>query len=174
MPRPAYDKKQRMTEVKSACSPCCTPHASVPDSTPSLLTVEIARKRRAKEAAAATAPPTIASAPAPRAVPTIASAPAPQAPSRPMGLVAIGGMLDAPALPHKVLFVQGLPHSVDQAVLRALFAQFPQFKEVRTVEARPGIAFIEYEHEAAAGAAMAGLQGFSLDGESISITYAKR
>ena len=82
--------------------------------------------------------------------------------------------MDAPAMPHNILFVQGLPLSVDAAVLRALFAQFPLFKEVRTVEARPGIAFVEYDHEAAAGAAMAGLQGFQLEGESMSITYARR
>jgi hypothetical protein len=136
--------------------------------------VEIARKRRAKEAAAAAAPPSIAAAPAPRAAPTIAPAPAPLLAPRPLGLMAVGGILEAPALPHNILFVQGLPHSVDAAVLRALFAQFPMFREVRMVEARPGIAFVEYDNEGAATAAMAGLQGFKLDGESISITYARK
>jgi len=78
-------------------------------------------------------------------------------------------------LPHKILFVQGLPESADAALLKSLFAQFPGFREVRTVEARPGIAFVEYEGEAAAGVALAGLQALAIDEDHrLTISYAKR
>ncbi len=45
--------------------------------------------------------------------------------------------------PNKILFVQNLPENSNEAMLGMLFQQFPGFREVRMVEARPGIAFVE-------------------------------
>ena len=50
------------------------------------------------------------------------------------------GMANAP---NKILFVQNLPETSNEAMLGMLFQQFPGFREVRMVEARPGIAFVE-------------------------------
>lgn len=47
------------------------------------------------------------------------------------------------APPNKILFVQNLPENSTEAMLAMLFQQFPGFREVRMVEARPGIAFVE-------------------------------
>jgi U2 small nuclear ribonucleoprotein B'' len=64
---------------------------------------------------------------------------------------------------------------MEAAVLKSLFVPFPGFREVRLIEARPGIAFAEFEGELQAGAALAGLQGLKVDDEhTMAITYAKR
>ena len=49
--------------------------------------------------------------------------------------------------PNKILFVQNLPEASTSQMLSMLFQQFPGYKEVRLVEGRPGIAFVEYENE---------------------------
>jgi hypothetical protein len=162
--RPPYDKAKRKAEVKGAHRP----HAPTMRS-PFGLSVEISKKRRAKEAAAAIAPPSIAAASAPRAAPSIAPAPAPfPVPSsvRPLGFGA--------GLPHKILFVQNLPQMIALSVLTALFTQFPGFREVRLIEARPGIAFVEYDDEVLASAALSGLQGFRIEDEPIILSFANR
>ena len=70
---------------------------------------------------------------------------------------------------------QGLPEAIEASVLKALFVQFPGFREVRLIEARPGIAFVEFENEMQAGVALAGLQSFKVDEDhTMVITYAKR
>ena len=70
---------------------------------------------------------------------------------------------------------QGLPESIEASVLKALFVQFPGFREVRLIEARPGIAFVEFDNEMQAGVALAGLQSFKVDEDhTMVITYAKR
>jgi len=105
------------------------------------------------------------------------------------------GMQDGPPLPHKILFLQartaaplrvaltrltrtthqGLPESIEASVLKAVFVQFPGFREVRLIEARPGIAFVEFDNEMQAGVALAGLQSFKVDEDhTMVITYAKR
>lgn len=48
------------------------------------------------------------------------------------------------------------------------------FKEVRMVEARPGIAFVEFENDMQASVAMTGLQAFKITPtNAMAITYAK-
>ena len=48
------------------------------------------------------------------------------------------------------------------------------FKEVRMVEARPGIAFVEFENDMQASVAMTGLQSFKITPtNAMAITYAK-
>ena len=44
-------------------------------------------------------------------------------------------------------------------MLSMLFQQFPGFKEVRMVEAKPGIAFVEFETETQASVALRGCRG---------------
>ena len=60
-------------------------------------------------------------------------------------------------------------------MLGMLFQQFPGFREVRMVEARPGIAFVEFENDMQAGVAMSGLQGFKITpNNGMAISYAKQ
>jgi len=76
--------------------------------------------------------------------------------------------------PNKILFVQGLPPATNEQMLGMLFQQFPGFKEVRMVEARPGIAFVEFENDMQASVAMTGLQAFKITPtNAMAITYAK-
>ncbi|KAK1385137.1 U1 small nuclear ribonucleoprotein A [Heracleum sosnowskyi] len=82
---------------------------------------------------------------------------------------------EAPAPPNSILFIQNLPHQTTPMMLQMLFCQYPGFKEVRMVEAKPGIAFVEYENEAQSTQSMMGLQGFKIVPENpMSITYAKK
>lgn len=60
-------------------------------------------------------------------------------------------------------------------MLSMLFQQFPGFKEVRMVEAKPGIAFVEFETETQASVALSGLQGFKINPtHSMTLSYAKK
>eukprot|EP01025_Chloroclados_australasicus_P051163 TRINITY_DN5951_c0_g1_i1.p2 TRINITY_DN5951_c0_g1~~TRINITY_DN5951_c0_g1_i1.p2 ORF type:complete len:219 (-),score=27.10 TRINITY_DN5951_c0_g1_i1:432-1088(-) len=78
-------------------------------------------------------------------------------------------------LPNKILFVQNLPPQTNERMLDMLFQQFPGFLEVRMVEARPGIAFVEFEDDAKASVAMSGLQNFQVtQNKPMKITYAKQ
>lgn len=82
---------------------------------------------------------------------------------------------EAPAPPNNILFVQNLPHQTTPMMLQMLFCQYPGFKEVRMVETKPGIAFVEYENEMQSTVAMQGLQGFKITPENpMMITYAKK
>ncbi len=81
------------------------------------------------------------------------------------------------ALPSKTLLVQGLPTSLAPEalteMLRALFGQYAGLAEVRVVAQR-GLAFVEYQSEAAAAPALQGLMNFKLDATtSLTVTYAK-
>lgn len=62
--------------------------------------------------------------------------------------------LDA-GLPNKTLFITGLPAEVKQGELSALFKRFPGFDEVRMVEQRPDVAFVEFATEVQAAQARA-------------------
>lgn len=77
--------------------------------------------------------------------------------------------------PNKILFVQNLPPATNDQMLGMLFQQFPGFKEVRMVEARPGIAFVEFENDMQASVAMTGLQAFKITpSNAMAISYAKQ
>lgn len=60
------------------------------------------------------------------------------------------------------LFVENIPNEANEGMLMLVFQRFPGLKEIRMVPHRPGIAFVEYDNESGAGAALAGLQGFRL------------
>mmetsp|Transcript_22967 Transcript_22967/g.58717 ORF Transcript_22967/g.58717 Transcript_22967/m.58717 type:complete len:218 (-) Transcript_22967:271-924(-) len=82
---------------------------------------------------------------------------------------------DSSVPPNRTLFVQGLPEATTDAMLQMLFAQFPGFKEVRMVEARPGIAFIDFDNELQSGVALQGLQGFKITPtHAMVISYARQ
>jgi U2 small nuclear ribonucleoprotein B'' len=56
-----------------------------------------------------------------------------------------------------------------------LFQQFPGFVETRMIEAKPGIAFVEFESSAKSAVALGGLQGFKINPtHSMTLTYAKK
>jgi U2 small nuclear ribonucleoprotein B'' len=77
--------------------------------------------------------------------------------------------------PNKILFVQNLPPATNSQMLGMLFQQFPGFKEVRMVDARPGISFVEFENDMQASVAMTGLQAFKITPtNAMNITYAKQ
>lgn len=78
------------------------------------------------------------------------------------------------AIPNKLLLVQGIPVDLPEASLRAMFAAYAGFKELRLIRDR-GLGFAEYETEGQAGPAMQGLHNFKVaDGAVISVTYAKK
>lgn len=82
---------------------------------------------------------------------------------------------EAPAPPNNILFVQNLPHETTPMMLQMLFCQYPGFKEVRMVETKPGIAFVEYGDEMQSTGAMQGLQGFKITPQNpMLVTYAKK
>jgi len=77
--------------------------------------------------------------------------------------------------PNKILFVENLPEQTNEMMLSMLFQQFPGFKEVRLVEGKPGISFVEFENEIKAGVAMNGLQHFKITPTNLMvISYAKK
>lgn len=59
-------------------------------------------------------------------------------------------------------------------MLQMLFNQYAGLKDVRMVEAKPGIAFVEYENEMQSTVAMQALQGFKIKQNQMLITYAKK
>jgi U2 small nuclear ribonucleoprotein B'' len=60
-------------------------------------------------------------------------------------------------------------------MLEVLFQQYPGFREVRMIDARPGIAFVEFDDENQSMVAMQALQGFRISPENpIAISYAKK
>ncbi|KAG9154155.1 hypothetical protein Leryth_000637 [Lithospermum erythrorhizon] len=92
----------------------------------------------------------------------------------PFGGGAKSAVPEVPAPPNSILFIQNLPHQTNSMMLQMLFCQYPGFKEVRMVEAKPGIAFVEYENEIQSTVAMHALQGFGINESPMMITYAKK
>ncbi|XP_039114596.1 U2 small nuclear ribonucleoprotein B''-like [Dioscorea cayenensis subsp. rotundata] len=79
------------------------------------------------------------------------------------------------ATPNNILFIQNLPFETTSAMLQILFREYPGFKEVRMIEAKPGIAFVEFEDDMQSSIAMQSLQGFKITPQyPMAITYAKK
>ncbi|WOL06858.1 U2 small nuclear ribonucleoprotein B'' [Canna indica] len=79
------------------------------------------------------------------------------------------------AAPNNILFIQNLPHETTSMMLQILFQQYPGFREVRMIEAKPGIAFVEFADDVQASIAMQALQGFKITPQNpMAITYAKK
>ncbi|XP_077214194.1 U2 small nuclear ribonucleoprotein B''-like [Tasmannia lanceolata] len=82
---------------------------------------------------------------------------------------------EAAASPNNILFIQNLPHETTSMMLQMLFQQYPGFKEVRMIDAKPGIAFVEFGDDVQSSIAMQALQGFKITPQNpMSITYAKK
>lgn len=104
--------------------------------------------------------------------------PPPMPPGHVNGAAAGGPMMPPaalpPALPHNVLFCEGLPAEATEEMLSTLFAQYVGFKGVRMVRAR-NCAFIDYGSEPEATTALHGLSGFKLTEEyALKIAYARQ
>nr|TKR85318.1 small nuclear ribonucleoprotein U2B [Populus alba] len=79
------------------------------------------------------------------------------------------------APPNNILFIQNLPHETTSMMLQVLFQQYPGFREVRMIEAKPGIAFVEFEDDVQSSMAMQALQGFKITPQNpMAVTYAKK
>ncbi|XP_049411638.1 U2 small nuclear ribonucleoprotein B''-like [Solanum stenotomum] len=79
------------------------------------------------------------------------------------------------AEPNNILFIQNLPHETTSMMLEVLFKQYPGFREVRMIEAKPGIAFVEFGDDVQSSVAMQALQGFKITPQNpMAITYAKK
>ncbi|KAK8942115.1 U2 small nuclear ribonucleoprotein B'' 2 [Platanthera guangdongensis] len=77
--------------------------------------------------------------------------------------------------PNSILFIQNLPLETTSMMLQILFQQYPGFKEVRMIEAKPGIAFVEFGDDMQASIAMQALQGFKITPQNpMAVTYAKK
>lgn len=82
---------------------------------------------------------------------------------------------DGAALPNNILFIQNLPHETTSVNLERLFQTYPGFREVRVIEVKPGIAFVEFEDDDQSSVAMQGLQGFKISPYNpMAISYAKK
>lgn len=85
----------------------------------------------------------------------------------------------APAVPHvtlpsRVLLVQGLPAGTTGEAIRGLFGQYAGLTDVRPVVER-GLAFVEFDSEAAAAPALHGLNNFRLAPDAVlSVTYTRQ
>ncbi|KAF4389550.1 hypothetical protein F8388_009683 [Cannabis sativa] len=79
------------------------------------------------------------------------------------------------AAPNNILFIENLPHETTSMMLELLFQQYPGFREVRIIEAKPGIAFVEFEDDVQSSMAMQALQGFKITPQNpMAITFAKK
>ncbi|PON64185.1 U1 small nuclear ribonucleoprotein A/U2 small nuclear ribonucleoprotein B'' [Parasponia andersonii] len=79
------------------------------------------------------------------------------------------------AAPNNILFIENLPHETTSMMLELLFRQYPGFREVRMIEAKPGIAFVEFEDDVQSSMAMQALQGFKITPQNpMAITFAKK
>lgn len=96
--------------------------------------------------------------------------------SRPAQAPASSASLQPKQLPpNKILFVENLPEQTTELMLSMLFQQYTGFKEVRTVPGKHGVAFVEFDNETDAGAAMTGLQHFKITPTNLMvISYAKK
>ncbi|KAG8371541.1 hypothetical protein BUALT_Bualt13G0098600 [Buddleja alternifolia] len=85
------------------------------------------------------------------------------------------GAQETAAEPNNILFIQNLPYETNSMMLELLFKQYPGFREVRMVEAKPGIAFVEFDDDSQSSVAMQDLQGFKITSQNpMAITYAKK
>ncbi|KAL1202055.1 U2 small nuclear ribonucleoprotein B'' 2 [Cardamine amara subsp. amara] len=77
--------------------------------------------------------------------------------------------------PNNILFIQNLPIETTSMMLQLLFKQYPGFKEIRMIEPKPGIAFVEYEDDVQSSMAMQALQGFKITPQNpMVVSFAKK
>ncbi|KAG0485840.1 hypothetical protein HPP92_009919 [Vanilla planifolia] len=77
--------------------------------------------------------------------------------------------------PNNILFIQNLPHETTSMMLQILFQQYPGFREVRMIDSKPGIAFVEFSDDVHSSVGMQALQGFKITPHNpMAIAYAKK
>lgn len=162
---PFYDKPMRIQYAKTTSDAITKANGTyVPKEKRKKQEEKAERKRREQQSDTPSAPPLSAYPPA-YGGPHSAQQYQPPRPAVP----------EAPAPPNNILFVQNLPHDATSEAIQALFQQFPGFKEVRMIEAKPGIAFVEYGDEMQATVAHQGLQNFRVSpSHAMQISYAKK
>ncbi|KAJ1932067.1 hypothetical protein EC988_009580, partial [Linderina pennispora] len=69
---------------------------------------------------------------------------------------------DAEGVSAPTLFVANLPEDLSVDVLAGLFQQYAGFRQVRQIEGKQGIAFVDYESARDAAAARDVLDGFRI------------
>jgi RNA recognition motif-containing protein len=75
--------------------------------------------------------------------------------------------------PNNILFLQNLPSGVQESSITPIFDKFPGFVEVRLFSVRH-VGFVEYQTEQQAVIAKESTAGVTVNGEQISVTYAKK
>ncbi|CAA7389910.1 unnamed protein product [Spirodela intermedia] len=86
-----------------------------------------------------------------------------------------GGTQDAVTTLNNILFIQNLPHETTSMMLQILFQQYPSFREVQMIDAKPSITFVEFEDDVQSSIAMQSLQGFKITPHNpMAISYAKK
>lgn len=76
--------------------------------------------------------------------------------------------------PNNILFVENLTQDITESILTAVFSKYLGFKEVRLSQGK-GIAFVEYDTEINAGAALLGLNNLHLTADCmLQISFAKK
>ncbi|KAA6389212.1 MAG: putative Protein transport protein SEC24 [Streblomastix strix] len=77
--------------------------------------------------------------------------------------------------PNKILYVQNLPQDRTLIMMQNLFGAIVGLKEVRLIEGRPDIAFVEYVDEIQASMALNTYQNYNIsDTNKLVISYAKK
>jgi U2 small nuclear ribonucleoprotein B'' len=82
---------------------------------------------------------------------------------------------DTPSPPHNILFIENLPVQCTSAMLHMLFYQYQGYVEARMVEAKPGIAFVEFSTVPDASRAKEMLHNFQISPNfKMQISFAKQ
>jgi len=76
--------------------------------------------------------------------------------------------------PNTILFVRNVPDDYDVDKLTAIFSRFPDFKEVRSIAARKGIAFVEYNTMDGAISAKEATANMTLGDSVIKVTFQRQ
>ncbi|MES1919413.1 hypothetical protein MHBO_001250, partial [Bonamia ostreae] len=83
----------------------------------------------------------------------------------------------APAVsesPNNVLFLQNLPKEINAQTLISLFGKYQGFRQVRMIESKPGIAFVDFHTSFHAGVALSQLQDYPITEKHLmNVSYAK-
>ena len=78
-------------------------------------------------------------------------------------------------MPNKILFVTNLPDGTSEDMVKALFGQFPGYREVRLVPERSDLAFVEFESEETSATVKMRLDNFQVKPDHfMRVAYAKR
>jgi RNA recognition motif-containing protein len=102
-------------------------------------------------------------------------APAPQQQQPPLSVASLPPYQEQPAPPNRILFVENLPTECNQMMLSMLFQQYAGFQEVRLVNGKPGIAFVEFGDEYSSSLAKNALQNFKITPTNLmKISFAKK